>query len=212
MAERVLCSGLRSSEKAEQMTQAARVGQFVDKIVAVSTNRPCKHRSLLRKARPRPSRSRASSGIPFADHLLLFPSCTHSFNSIDFAPAVIMGVEPPFLYDHPSRYSFNGPTDKGYNPRAATVASWTPAAPKAKRDGPLVEFNRHPDSVSDTPVSLQAQSDVLLVPDCSVRQPQCQTYESQYREENQTLKTASALPTGASVYWSIGIFVLCHCD
>ena len=61
-----------------------------------------------------------------------------------------MGVEPPFLYDHPSRYSFNGPTDKGFNPRAATVASWTPAAPKIKRDGPLVEFNRHPDSVSAT--------------------------------------------------------------
>lgn len=61
-----------------------------------------------------------------------------------------MGVEPPFLYDHPSKYTFNGPTDNGFNPKAATIASWTPAQPKPKpkRDGPLIEFNKHPDSVS----------------------------------------------------------------
>lgn len=66
-----------------------------------------------------------------------------------------MGVEPPFLYDHPSRYSFNGPTDKSFNPKAATIASWTPPQPKPKPDGPLIEFNRHPDSVSDTPKPLE---------------------------------------------------------
>jgi hypothetical protein len=59
------------------------------------------------------------------------------------------GVEPPFLYDHPSRYSFNGPTEKGFNPKAATVASWTPPVPKPKKDGPLIEFNKHPDSVRE---------------------------------------------------------------
>jgi hypothetical protein len=59
-----------------------------------------------------------------------------------------MGVEPPFLYDHPSKYIFNGPTDTGFNPKAATIASWTPTQPKPKRDGPLIEFNKHPDSVS----------------------------------------------------------------
>lgn len=58
-----------------------------------------------------------------------------------------MGVQPPFLYDPPSRYSFNGPTDRAYNPKAATEASWSPPKPKQKQDGPLIDFNKHPDSV-----------------------------------------------------------------
>ena len=58
-----------------------------------------------------------------------------------------MGVEPPFFYDHPSRFSINGPTDKPFNPKAATHASWTPAQQKPKQDGPLIDFNKHPDSV-----------------------------------------------------------------
>ncbi|KAF7509418.1 hypothetical protein GJ744_007981 [Endocarpon pusillum] len=57
-----------------------------------------------------------------------------------------MGVEPPFIYDHPSRYSFNGPTDRGFNPKAATQASWSPPVSKPKQDGPLLNFNKHPDS------------------------------------------------------------------
>lgn len=70
-----------------------------------------------------------------------------------------MGVEPPFLYDHPTQYSFGGPTDKGFNPKAATVASWTPAQPKPKRNGPLVDFNKHPDSVSAARTPLKEQAD-----------------------------------------------------
>ncbi|MCJ1320617.1 hypothetical protein MMC15_005957 [Xylographa vitiligo] len=60
-----------------------------------------------------------------------------------------MGADPPFLYDHPSRYSFTGPTEKGFNPKAASHASWTPRPAPQKRDGPLInskELNRHPDS------------------------------------------------------------------
>ena len=60
-----------------------------------------------------------------------------------------MGADPPFLYDHPSRYSFTGPTEKGFNPKAASHASWTPRSAPQKRDGPLInskELNRHPDS------------------------------------------------------------------
>ncbi|MCJ1390160.1 hypothetical protein MMC18_003018 [Xylographa bjoerkii] len=60
-----------------------------------------------------------------------------------------MGADPPFLYDHPSRYSFTGPTEKGFNPKAASHASWTPLPTPQKRDGPLInakELNRHPDS------------------------------------------------------------------
>ena len=59
-----------------------------------------------------------------------------------------MGVDPPFLYAPPSRYSFTGPTDKGFNPRAATISSWTTPAPRTKHAGPLINFNKHPDSVS----------------------------------------------------------------
>lgn len=54
---------------------------------------------------------------------------------------------PPFLYASPSAYSFKGPTDRGFNPRAATEASWTRPADKPKQKGPLVNLNRHPDTV-----------------------------------------------------------------
>ncbi|KIX97273.1 uncharacterized protein Z520_06725 [Fonsecaea multimorphosa CBS 102226] len=57
-----------------------------------------------------------------------------------------MGVEPPFIYDRPSTYTFGSPTDRAFNPKAATHASWTPKPPKPKQDGPLVDFNKHPDS------------------------------------------------------------------
>lgn len=59
-----------------------------------------------------------------------------------------MGVEPPFLYDPPSRYSFIGPTEKGFNPKAATQASWSPPPRSPRRqEGPLINnINRHPDS------------------------------------------------------------------
>ncbi|KAJ5081849.1 hypothetical protein NUU61_010113 [Penicillium alfredii] len=53
---------------------------------------------------------------------------------------------PPFLYDRPSTYSFYGPTDRGFNPKAATQASWIREQPKPKQRGPLVNVNRHPDS------------------------------------------------------------------
>ncbi|CAI7632411.1 unnamed protein product [Penicillium palitans] len=53
---------------------------------------------------------------------------------------------PPFLYESPSAYGFKGPTDRGFNPRAATEASWTRPADKPKQKGPLVNLNRHPDT------------------------------------------------------------------
>ena len=61
-----------------------------------------------------------------------------------------MGFEPPFLYEHPARYSFLGPTDKEFNPRAASQATWSPPKPRPKPQvGPLINsvgINRHPDS------------------------------------------------------------------
>lgn len=60
-----------------------------------------------------------------------------------------MGVEPPFVYDRPSTYTFGGPTSRPFNPKSATHASWQPKPDRTpKRDGPLIDFNKHPDTVS----------------------------------------------------------------
>ncbi|KKK23947.1 hypothetical protein P175DRAFT_0503054 [Aspergillus ochraceoroseus IBT 24754] len=58
---------------------------------------------------------------------------------------------PPFLYSRPEAYRFKGPTDRPFNPKAVTKASWTRPVPKPKPDGPLINFNRHPDSYSNIP-------------------------------------------------------------
>ncbi|KAL2428315.1 hypothetical protein ABEF91_008151 [Exophiala dermatitidis] len=57
-----------------------------------------------------------------------------------------MGVQPPFIYDKPSTYTFGSPIDRGFNPKAATEASWAPKPERPKSDGPLINFNKHPDS------------------------------------------------------------------
>ncbi|KAJ5363475.1 uncharacterized protein N7496_009188 [Penicillium cataractarum] len=54
--------------------------------------------------------------------------------------------EPPFIYDRPTTYSFYGPTDPGFNPKAVTQASRAPPPPRPTQKGPLVNINRHPDS------------------------------------------------------------------
>ncbi|PKY01680.1 hypothetical protein P168DRAFT_312773 [Aspergillus campestris IBT 28561] len=61
------------------------------------------------------------------------------------------GSSPPFLYGSSSAYNFYGPTDRPYNPKAVTQASWTRPQPKPKPKGPLVNFNKHPDSYSNIP-------------------------------------------------------------
>ncbi|KIW14460.1 hypothetical protein PV08_07244 [Exophiala spinifera] len=62
-----------------------------------------------------------------------------------------MGVEPPFIYDRPSTYTFGGPTQRGFNPKAATQASWAPKPAKPKQEGPLIDFNKHPDTFVAVP-------------------------------------------------------------
>ena len=79
-----------------------------------------------------------------------------------------MAANPPFIYDRPSAYSFNGPTDRDFNPRAVTQASWVPPARQTpKKDGPLINLNRHPDSVSKdnmVPCASAKLLQYLLVP------------------------------------------------
>lgn len=52
----------------------------------------------------------------------------------------MVGRFQPYLYDAPV-------DDSTFNPKAVTMASRMPSAPpKKKQDGPLIDFNRHPDS------------------------------------------------------------------
>lgn len=57
-----------------------------------------------------------------------------------------MGVEQPYLYDAPARYSALDPYN-GFDPKPVSRASLLPPPPpKPKQDRPLLDFNRHPDS------------------------------------------------------------------
>ncbi|EEA22657.1 hypothetical protein TMatcc_001498 [Talaromyces marneffei ATCC 18224] len=56
---------------------------------------------------------------------------------------------PPFLYDPVSQWSFNDyHRGKPFNPKAVTQASWTPRPQSTPQEGPLVNFNRHPDTLA----------------------------------------------------------------
>lgn len=54
-------------------------------------------------------------------------------------------IEPPFLYDPPSLYPKSAQV-ADFNPKAVTLNSWAPRPQKPKKDGPLVNFNQHPDN------------------------------------------------------------------
>lgn len=56
-----------------------------------------------------------------------------------------MGRWQPYLYSAPERQSMND-VPNTFNPKAVTMASRMPPPPKKKQDGPLVDFNKHPDS------------------------------------------------------------------
>ncbi len=57
-----------------------------------------------------------------------------------------MGAEPPFLYGRPSQYSAFEPY-KEFNPkRISQASSVPPSRPPPKKEGPLLNINRHPDS------------------------------------------------------------------
>lgn len=62
-----------------------------------------------------------------------------------------MGVEPPYLYDRPSRRNLAEPY-YDFNPRAYTQASLSPKPqPRPRKEGPLIDFNKHPDSYMIVP-------------------------------------------------------------
>ncbi|EEP81560.1 predicted protein [Uncinocarpus reesii 1704] len=55
------------------------------------------------------------------------------------------GSAPPFLYDPPPRHAPASP-ERPFNPKLYTQASQSPPKPKPKKNGPLINFNQHPDS------------------------------------------------------------------
>jgi hypothetical protein len=60
-------------------------------------------------------------------------------------PSFSMGGQP-YLYNPPTRYSALDPQYE-FNPKSVTQASLVPRPPpKPKAEGPLINFNRHPDS------------------------------------------------------------------
>ena len=57
-----------------------------------------------------------------------------------------MGRWQPYLYN-PSERGSTYETQDDFNPKRVTMESYQPPSPsKAKPDGPLVNFNKHPDS------------------------------------------------------------------
>jgi hypothetical protein len=62
-----------------------------------------------------------------------------------------MGGGQPYLYNPPATYTPWDPYN-GFNPKAISQASLAPKPPsQPKPEGPLVSFNRHPDSYLVTP-------------------------------------------------------------
>ena len=64
---------------------------------------------------------------------------------IDSLKQPTMGGGQPYLYGAPSRYNEWDPYN-GFNPKAVSQASLASKPRVPKQDGPLINFNRHPDS------------------------------------------------------------------
>lgn len=61
------------------------------------------------------------------------------------------GPVKPYIYSN-ARQTYQDPFSNGFDPKAVTRASWTPAPPRPKKqEGPLIDFNRHPDSWRQAP-------------------------------------------------------------
>ncbi|EKG14208.1 hypothetical protein MPH_08583 [Macrophomina phaseolina MS6] len=59
----------------------------------------------------------------------------------------------PYMYEPPQRFSATSDTLYGFDPKAVTKASRMPPKrpPPKQQDGPLIDFNKHPDSYLVTP-------------------------------------------------------------
>lgn len=69
---------------------------------------------------------------------------------ISILPTLVASMpEPPYLYSAPARRQIAYPYSD-FDPKAVTRASWDRATqaskPRPKQEGPLIDFNKHPDS------------------------------------------------------------------
>lgn len=63
-----------------------------------------------------------------------------------------MGFEEPYHYHQPTTQSGADPFNHGFDPKAYTRASFLPpTTPRSRRSGPMLDFNRHPDSYLSLP-------------------------------------------------------------
>lgn len=60
------------------------------------------------------------------------------------------GGHAPYLYNPPKSYNSYDPYH-GFNPKAVSQASLVKPPPRPKQVGPLLDFNRHPDTYPSTP-------------------------------------------------------------
>jgi hypothetical protein len=99
---------------------------------------PCSHPTYQHSSRQAKAFSRC-------DHIPQLRIEGTAFLSLLPTSIIIMGRWQPYLYNAPARNSMYDVPDV-FNPKAVTEASRRPPSPKKKQDGPLVNFNRHPDS------------------------------------------------------------------
>lgn len=75
----------------------------------------------------------------------------HAHSTFLALPSVTMGASDlPYLYDRASNRTSVAYPSNDFNPKAVTEASYTrlstQSIPKPKHEGPLINFNQHPDS------------------------------------------------------------------
>ncbi|KAJ5223866.1 hypothetical protein N7468_008408 [Penicillium chermesinum] len=125
-------------------------------------------------------------------------------------------TEPPFIYDRPSTYNFDGPIDRGFNPKAVTQASWAPASPtKPRPEGPMITFNRHPDTVRahDRDIFYQVLMDTnnTVVGKPRPEETALQAHEPKDKDLGERFAWISVGSPNHHPAWGAGVAVLRNC-
>lgn len=121
---------------------------------------------------------------------------------------------PPFLYDHPSKWSFNDPTSPSppFNPKAVTQASQMPQPRRRQPEGPLVRFNRHPDTVSTKYsrafVEWERNADMMIPVDHSSAEENNNPHESTYQNPGKQGEDSAVTAARRFLDWGSGCAVL----
>ena len=120
---------------------------------------------------------------------------------------------PPFLYDPVSQWSFNDyHRGKSFNPKAVTQASRAPRPQSIPQEGPLVNFNRHPDTVrvaNSWVAVLQKESMLITITvGCAPSKHPYTSYEPSHQGPGDAHKKISAFSPSLVCTRSTWYFVL----